>query len=291
MRRIASNALLCLLAGTLLSRLALAAPSVDALVAAERAFAAEAARTTVRDAFVAWLAPTATGFRGSQVVNIHDVYTKQKPGKARLAWEPAIAALASSGDLGWTTGPWTWRPDSASDVKDQGDYLTMWRYKDGAWRVAFDMGVSHPAPQGEPAALEARLLPGSGAPAGSPLNARHALWKADADFNADAAARGAALALEKAGAADIVALREGMPRVRGLAAVRESLGVRDAGVVRVSTAQFVSSAGDLGYTYGTHILRTAAVVDSSCYLHIWHRGAKGWELAVDAVQQGPRHTK
>ena len=99
----------------------------DALIAAEHAFAHDAATHSVREAFLAWLSPTAVVFQ-PRPVNGRKAYAAAKPNRARLAWEPVVAVMSGAGDLGWTTGPWEWRSDSThAEPQATGEFVTLWR--------------------------------------------------------------------------------------------------------------------------------------------------------------------
>jgi len=267
-------------------------PSALALVEAERAFAKDAAAQGTRSAFLKWLAPTGVVFRPGPV-NGWKAYEASKPNSAVLAWEPAFAGVSAAGDLGWTTGPWTWRAGRGRDEAAWGQYLSVWRRQpDGRHLVALDVGISHakhPGPVGDPVVLAPAPAPHTGR---GPLDRRRSLWKADADFGALAKQGGVATALERFGAERLVLLREGLPRVVGVAAAADSVRAREGSATLMSLAQFLSESGDLGYTYGSFVRGGVAAPDSGYYVHVWHRGAtRPWELAVELVQPLPKPEK
>ena len=89
---------------------AMAAPVDPApVVAAERAFAADGLALGVRDAFLKHSAPEAIVF-GPGVQKVHETFPKQDADKGGppLVWWPLWAAIARSGDLGFTTGPYSY---------------------------------------------------------------------------------------------------------------------------------------------------------------------------------------
>lgn len=269
-----------------------AAPSPAALVEAERAFARDAAANGTRAAFLKWLAPTGVVFRPGPV-NGRKAYEAAKANSAVLAWEPAYAAISERGDLGWTTGPWAWRPDRGRNDSAWGEYLSVWRRQaDGGYLAALDIGVSH-AKHAGPAAPPLFLAPAAAPRTGrGPLDRRRSLWKADADYGALAKQGGMAVALERFGAERVILLREGLPRVVGLVAACDTARAREGSATLMSHAQFLSEGGDLGYTYGSIVSGEAAAPDSGYYVHIWHRGrTKPWELAVALVQPLPKPEK
>ncbi len=259
----------------------------EALVDAEHAFARAADSGTVRDAFLAFLAPTAVVFHGGPV-NARRLYQSLEPGKTRLAWQPAFAAISGAGDLGWTTGPWQWRRDGSHTAPDAtGEYTTLWRRQhDGTLKVVLDLGMDHAAPppglrEPEPVL---RTLPGTRKTRG-PLADRHAMWKADAEYARVAAGQGHAAAFAAVATDDVRLLRQGAFPVIGREAARDTLAAHAAPEQLMSTAQFIADSGDLGYTYGTLVSRAAAGADSCYYLHIWHReGGRPWQLALELIK-------
>lgn len=265
------------------------APPALALIEAERAFAKDAAAQGTRSAFLRWLAPTGVVFRPGPV-NGWKAYEASKPNPAVLAWEPAFAGISAAGDMGWTTGPWTWRAGRGRDESAWGQYLSVWRRQpDGRHLVALDVGISHAkhaGPVGDPVVLGPAPAPRTGR---GPLDRRRSLWKADADFGALAKQGGVAVALERFGAERLVLLREGLPRIVGAAAAADTARAREGSATLMSLAQFLSESGDLGYTYGSYVRGGVAAPDSGYYVHVWHRGAtKPWELAVELVQPLPK---
>ena len=56
--------------------------------------------------------------------------------------------MAKSGELGFTTGPWTFQPKTIQDsVVARGQYSTVWKkQKAGEWKFIVDMGISKTPP-------------------------------------------------------------------------------------------------------------------------------------------------
>ncbi len=262
------------------------APSARDVAEAERALALDAASRGMRAAFLDHLAASAIVFRPGPVL-ARPWFEASPASPARLAWAPWHAELSASGDMGWTTGPWTFQRDSAQHGIDaSGEYVTVWRREGGAWKAVIDGGIRHAqhVPAGEPTTsdLPARSRAGAG-----PLARRESLWRADAEFARAAGAGTTADAMRVAGAERVILLREGMPRVAGLLAAHDSLAARAETPSMLSTAQFISEAGDLGYTYGSFVTATPAGPDSSWYMNIWRQGdTRRWELALHMVMPG-----
>jgi len=61
----------------------------------------------------------------------------------RLSWEPQMAFVSASADLGYTLGTYrsARRDSSGQERSGTGKYVTIWRKQaDGGWKVVFDGG-------------------------------------------------------------------------------------------------------------------------------------------------------
>src|SRR5689334_23207042 len=114
-----------------------------ALVEIEHAFAKAAATKGTRDAFLEFLADDGIIFQPGPV-NGKQFWGQRQPRKGLLSWEPVFADVSRSGDLGYTTGPWEFRPNGPDDQPVAfGQYFTIWKkQRDGSWKAVFDRGVS-----------------------------------------------------------------------------------------------------------------------------------------------------
>ncbi len=125
--------------------------ALEAMVDTERAFAKMSEDQGTRPAFVTFIADDGILFRpravkGKQWFAEHPLPPSDK--RPLLSWYPAVAGMARAGDLGYTTGPWEFKPD-IHDAKSVawGHFLTVWkRQPDGSWKFAIDLGISNPQP-------------------------------------------------------------------------------------------------------------------------------------------------
>ena len=70
--------------------------------------------------------------------NLIRSYEGKSDSNQTLAWKPAGAVIAESGDLGYTYGFWTF---VASADTSQGTYLTVWKKNaQGQWKYIADTG-------------------------------------------------------------------------------------------------------------------------------------------------------
>src|SRR5690606_14286094 len=145
----------------LIAALTVAAPALaqtfDAaeVVAAERAFAADAPSLGIAGSFNKWSVPEAILIAGGEARRVGEVYPDgPKPAdEPLLEWWPNFAGVSRSGDLGFTTG------GVALNGQRTGHYFTIWkRQPDGSWKWVYDGGsgasaADVPGPDAEPVIL------------------------------------------------------------------------------------------------------------------------------------------
>ena len=242
------------------------ATDFDDMVAAERAFAADAGARGTREAFLAALAEDSLVFQPGPTSG-QRTWAAREAGKDRLEWAPAMAEVATSGDVGYTVGPWRFTPEGAEAPAATGWFFTLWRKQaDGHWKVLLEHGISAPATQ-FPATVQHRGGIGIGRLPSWPVGIRE-LRLADQ-------ATPAGELTPRLVSADFLRLRAGIaPDGRAEGAALASTARR------VDTGLVVSSGGDLAATWGGGI-------DSPAWIRIWRRPSAedapghGWTLAVD----------
>ncbi|MBU3969795.1 MAG: nuclear transport factor 2 family protein, partial [Alphaproteobacteria bacterium] len=130
-------------------------PDAAPIVAAERAFAADAPSMGVAGSFNKWSVPEAIVIGGGQAQRIGEAYPDgpRPADEPLLEWWPNFAGIARSGDLGFTTG------GVAVNGRRTGHYFTVWKKQpDGSWRWVYDGGsgasaADVPGPDSEPVIL------------------------------------------------------------------------------------------------------------------------------------------
>jgi ketosteroid isomerase-like protein len=110
--------------------------STKSLVKAEKDFAESLAKHGSKTAYSNFSAADALVFRPNPV-NARTFYDAQPDSKA-LSWTAAYAKVSRSGDWGFTTGPYT----ITGDQPAYGQFLSVWKAKDGKWQLALDLGTS-----------------------------------------------------------------------------------------------------------------------------------------------------
>ncbi|GLH69760.1 hypothetical protein GETHPA_12930 [Geothrix rubra] len=249
---------------------ALPAPArAEEVAAAERAFAADAARRGTPAAFVSAFAEDGLVFT-PRAENARARYGAKPEDGSRLAWAPAFVEVAASGDFAISTGPWSWRAKGATAPSAAGHFLSLWVRRGGRWQVQLDLGVSHPAQAEAPLVLRTH---GPGAPGPGP----EAAWRT---FDA-AAAGDLRAALEGAGAADLRLYREGRPVSPGnLAAGAAAEGGPAAWEPQ---GRMVAASRDLAVRWGVRTRGPARATG----LQVWRRDGGAWRLAMDVALPWP----
>ncbi|AYG94542.1 DUF4440 domain-containing protein [Brevundimonas naejangsanensis] len=252
------------------------AASPAPVVAAERAFAADASGLGIGGSFNKWATPDAAVIAQGRAQTVREVYPPEAARPAdepSLEWWPNWAGIARSGDLGFTTG------GVAVNGARTGHYFTIWACQpDGRWRWVYDGGsgasaAEVPGPDREPMLMKT----GVGVSA-SPEAAMAEVRAAEARL-AEAARtdqRAAHLAVLAEDGRLYVAPR---PPAIGRAAMAAALdgwpSTFDFGPTEGGGA---SRAGDLAWTYGPALWSRDGAERRGHYVRLWRKGTDGWAL-------------
>lgn len=251
-------------------------PSAAPVVAAERAFAADALTLGIGGSFNKWAAPGAIVIGPYGVQRVPEAYPPDAPRPAdepTLSWWPNFAGISLSGDLGFTTG------GVQVDGRRTGHYFTLWaRQADGTWKWVYDGGsainaAEVPGPDSAPVVLAAAIR-GSVSPAEALAEVRLEEQRLAERARTD----------QKAAHLDVM-LPSGrlyvapLPPATGLAEITVAL---DSWPARFDFAPAegggASAAGDLVWTYGAARWARGEQTRTGYYVRLWQRQAAGWAL-------------
>ncbi|MBU1377294.1 MAG: nuclear transport factor 2 family protein [Alphaproteobacteria bacterium] len=269
------------LAALLLASPALAAPIDPApVVAAERAFAADGLELGVQASFLKHSAPEGILFAPEPVL-AKAVFGTPRPKGTALVWWPLWAGIARSGDLGFTTGPYT------ADGKPGGYYFTVWsKQPDGSWKWLFDGGPPSDTTGAAPQGSDVAYAKPAARQTGSPSKALDQVMKAEVALHA--AARTDVKAAFLAAVADdgrIVGSNARPPATR--AELEAELATRPTSVAFSALGGQASSAGDLAWTYGVASWTRDGAQQRGHYVRIWRNDQPGWRLLFDELLPAP----
>lgn len=242
----------------------------EAVAAAERSFAADAARLGTHAAFLAHLAADGLVFMPLPA-NGREIHGGRAEDGSLLSWGPSFVEVAASGDFAVSTGPWSWRAKGETAPAAFGHFLSLWVRREGRWQVRLDIGVSHPAQEEPP--LRLSTLPASTRPAEGP----EAAWAA---FDG-AAARDLAGAMRGAAAPDLRLYRKGHAITPGnLAVLAEGEG---GGARWEASGREAAASRDLAFRWGERSRGGA----EATVLQVWRRQGGSWRLAMDVALPHP----
>jgi ketosteroid isomerase-like protein len=261
-----------------------------ALVQMERDFAKAAATKGTRDAFLEFLADDGILFQPGPV-NGKKYWTDRPARKGLLSWQPLFADVSRGGDLGYTTGPWEFRPNAPDDNPVAfGQYFTIWKKQsDGSWKAALDRGVASDKP------IPARIVQFPidderiTAVQVDLVRGRQQLLALESELNAIVGKKGIVTGFEQSLAEDARILRPNVNPVIGKKAALV-LWSSYAGTLSWQPAQTdISVSGDLGYAYGTFELKkSATVVERGSYVRVWKKITGAWRIVVDVSSPDPQ---
>lgn len=242
------------------------------LVAAERAFAADALARNTRDAFLAALAPDGVVFAPGPASG-KTVWEARTATTAKLEWAPEWAEVSAGGDFGYTSGPWRYTPEGADKPSVFGHYLSVWqKQEDGKWKLLVDHGVTH-AEQPMPSVVVRRGSISAGA---APLWPVGMAELRKADLVAPGQLTDSMIS------SDFLRFRNGRPPDSR----SDSDAIPAPAIGRIESAAVIARSGDLAVTWGGGRAEPS-------WLRVWRRPAAGdppglgWRLAVDMSQAAP----
>jgi ketosteroid isomerase-like protein len=272
-------------------------PALSALVAAERAFAKTSVEKGIRASFLEFFAEDGINFQPHPTKTREAFLKRPAPATkppVTLNWEPVYADVSRAGDLGYTTGPYTFTDQSPQkQPPSYGFYFSIWKKQaDGAWKVVLDCGIDTPehsnqtfvfkaAPPVQPQKLSARF---------DLQSERAALIGLDNKFLEAAGSRGVAAAYADFLADHSRVHRNNIFPVIGKEGARSFLWEKVAQLSWTPIASDVSQSDDLGYTYGSYDMkyREAGKTEKGYYVRVWRRDGKGdWKLVLDTFSPIP----
>src|SRR5882724_4477366 len=93
----------------LLVRSAIAQKGIENLIQAEKNFAAYSVGHSTKEAFLQFMDSNSIVFDKGKAVHGIELWEKKVKNSGVLNWWPLYAGISASGDLGYTTGPWTYQ--------------------------------------------------------------------------------------------------------------------------------------------------------------------------------------
>jgi len=255
-------------------------PLADEVLNAEKNFAAYSVAHGTKEAFLHFLDSSGVVFENGKAVNGIEAWNKKEAGAGVLNWHPVYGGIAASGDLGFTTGPWTFQPKSIRDsVVARGQYSTVWKKdKSGEWKFVVDLGINK-TPAFDDGVYQfnneaVSFVPGTW---NNLLNREEKLIRQTSETDAAQREKFYEQVLSKK--TFFLNRNENLPVVT-LSDVNTALQSTPQKIDYRIDGSGISAAGDLGYVYGAAIANGKA----ENYLRIWRREGKEWKLVLETLR-------
>ncbi|HEX5170580.1 MAG TPA: DUF4440 domain-containing protein [Cyclobacteriaceae bacterium] len=256
-------------------------PHLQSLVNTERAFAKLAKEKNTRTAFLTYLADESVTFGGGKPQNGKDQYSNRPEDESLLIWEPIYSDISASGDFGFNTGPWEFR----GNRKDQeavayGDFVSVWKKQaDGNWKLVIDLGVVHPKPKSSDT-LKTTAMPLTQIT--SNINSKDSFIKVEKDFLM-AFAKLKSPAYESLLSEEARFFRTGVEPLTNSSDIHKLLVDQDREIEYTLIDGDVASSGDLGYVYGTVLIKGDNRISNGNYQRIWKKENGSWKIVIDVI--------
>lgn len=261
-------------------------PMKKELVAAENAFASLAKERNTRDAFVDNLGDSSIVFERGNPVLGREVWMKNKPDNTLLFWWPVFSDVSASGDFGYNTGPFEWSADrSGAKPQVHGYFSSVWKKgKDGAWKVAIDMGMGMPNAEGKPFSMTTSKREPTNASSSSWEKPKEEIVRLDKSYVERLNQKAISFITDQLSDEARIHRTGHFPlttvdAINNFSDSRENYHFEHLG-------SDIASSGDLAYTYGrvNSVNKTDKKQTVLNYLRIWKKEeGKNWKIVLDVI--------
>jgi ketosteroid isomerase-like protein len=270
--------------------------ALDSLVAAEKAFAATSVEIGIRDSFLMFFADDGINFQ-PHPTKTREAFLKRPAPATRppieLNWWPIYADVSRAGDLGYTTGPYTFKDLSPEKRPTRyGYYFSIWKKQaNGEWKVAVDCGISTPDHSAQ--TLEFKPAPQVKWKASRKIDLeseRAALVDLDRQFLKTSESLGIVESYLRYFGSEARLHRDGLLPMTERAAIRAYLSSQISRLFWTPIKSDIAQSADLGYTYGSYELKFAGTnkTEKGYYVRVWKRDDRGnWKLVLDTFSPIP----
>jgi hypothetical protein len=258
------------------------------IVETERAFARYAAEKGTKASFLEFAADDGVMF-APNAVNAKNYWNARGEWEGLLAWQPDFADVSSNGVLGYTAGPWEYRPKGKTGAPVAfGHFITLWQKQaNGNYRWVLDTSVSHSKVQVEGVEWQFPFDAGAGDSSSKNSSAGDV---ATAFFEV-AAQKGIGKAYKTFVADDVRLYRENKLPIVGKDNALSEIKKEKSSVVFAKRSTFFGSA-DLAYVTNTYTLtKPDKTTEKGNFVQIWKlRGGK-WQIVLDLFNPIPEAKK
>ena len=260
---------------------------LQALVYAERSFAQTSKEKSTKEAFTTYMSDSGFIFKSGPIPG-KKFWQDAEQGSDLLTWEPVFADISSSGDLGYTTGPWEFRTRrNDPDPVGAGYYVSVWKKEKDGWKVALDIGISHPVSPQKKETLHFSSKPTSTTKVGDEKILKKELLDKEQEF-INTQSKNDWGAYPAFITADTRIYRPGSVPFIADEQRNQLFSETDKKFSYQIIDGVVASSGNLGYVYGKAIIAITNDGNTKTlngnYLRIWKKSdGTDWKLVLDIV--------
>jgi ketosteroid isomerase-like protein len=255
----------------------IADPKLKELVDAEWAFINTAKEKNTRDAFIASLADDAVTF-GQEIQKGKEYLVIQQPNESWLYWEPVYSVIAASGDFGFNTGPWEFRQKKTDEKAVAfGQFVTVWKKVNGAWKAAIDIGISHSAPAGKEIWRTSSV---KSTPSRS-VEDKTDVMNFERQFQDDLVRNGLT-AYIKFISPEARLYRSKREPFTSAEQIEKYFNETTEKITFASVDAEIASTGDLAFVYGSTVVHEKTD-RNSFFMRIWRKENSTWKIVLDLV--------
>lgn len=261
------------------------------MVLTDRQFAEKAAREGYVPAFQEYLLPNAVIF--DQDPSDLETWTeKRKNENGILSWNPSFSGGALAWDLGYTSGPWTYNPETGEPL--YGHYVTVWKAQsDGSYKVILDIGIAHDKHKGagelKGKAVKSCHVAGVADEETGYEEEKEKLFEADKAFSELIVKSGFTEAYEMCTDYELKSFRQGSFPIDGQIELMNRFREKTIRVIETEGWKVsgfdLSESREFGYTYGRMNAPSPEKENHHYYLRIWKKSYDGaWLVALEVIQ-------
>lgn len=264
----------------------LAQPDADlkAMVDAEKAFIQMARVENRRDAFLFFLSDSAVTQGPEGPIKGKARLQQQPVTEDWLDWEVAYSDIAASGDFGFNSGPWNFRPKKTDEKPVAfGEFNSVWKKQpNGSWKNVMDIGISH----GPPTPGEKVIWATSARPLRKRNDSGGDVLRIEKEFQ-DAVSVNKPDAYQKFLSSECRLMVARHLPFTGPQELKDYLSAcPTAKQYRIMDGETARSK-DMGYVYGTTTVTFAKdgkeESKTATFVRIWKREDAGWKIVLDVL--------
>jgi len=254
----------------------------------ENNFAKKALASSTKEAFLAFYADDVVVFRQGNPVNGKKDWNNRNADSSELWWRPAFADIASSGDFGYTMGPWEFKKTKNADTPTAyGYYNSIWKKINGEWKVVVDIGVPTPGPSPERNTPTKYASTSSSADKINYEQLKKNLTAMENNFLTEYQTN-AQQAYKKYISSEARLCRPNQLPLTSVTDITNAIGDTSLHFSFSQSGGDVASSGDMGYIYGmTRAVgkyRDQPVDIALSYLRVWKKETDNtWKIVLDVI--------